>query len=983
MTDRYWVRNGAASSAFSTASYWNTAVDGSGSAGVPTIGDDIYIGSPDTLAVGLGNATCVWDTALTVGDFTTYSGYNSATVTSDLISFQAPDIIIHANSNWADLGFREGMRITTSGAADSQNNDTYIIQSIVDNQMTVASGVSNVADEAAGATVTMTCTISLRIEADTTMNKFTLDCTMENTTGGNVTITFSSSYPASSGERYVLNGDNAVINNKDDITYAYNTSTNGTAAMHFDDGPHPKVTVTGASYISPEYKAPTSTLHGETSIHSLSLGASVVFQPNASPTASSTLNASKVFSILTTSTLAIGGSVFDAGFSTFSFTMDATNWTIPVTGDTTYGTAPFKARFYNLIIATPSTAGFKALVPNDRTLSVNSLTVEADAVLKGHATAGDGTTSTICSVSRPRIQGSWNFSQLSDGVYVSLMSDTFPITPSSGPVGRVQFSNAGGTFNSDSKLTWTSATSTFLVDGKLTVTGLIDPTGMVFTPQASNPESTNPEDTIWMNSEDGHLYRGDRDVESTVHFNARNDEGSTIPVGAPLYSKGEIGGSNRIKVGIADASDPNKMPCIGLAMVEMNTTSTKDGNMILSGIFNENVTITGVAEGDTLYVAPHGGSTPYLTTTRPTSGSHLIQNIGICVRQSASNVCKGMTVTAIGRTNDIPNATITTNSADADYVYIDDGNVFKKITPSNLGIGGGGGGSGTVTSVAVSGSDGIQVDSGSPITTSGTIALGVDKNTLLSHINVEDGADVTDATNVTAAGALMDSEVTNLAQVKAFDSADYATAAQGTTADNALPKAGGTMTGEIEATTITLNAVPADPATDDKVRIGESGGSSNMFQIRTNDGYLQMGPNNSGYCHIYTDRSRFYFNREIIIDGGGYLLAYNDGLKLGTGTNSGSGTIAISVADGSTDVEIAGTIKQGASTNAVLVSDANGNIVSAGALADIPYLPQGTAGQDPFNPANPANWLGGPPADIEQAIQRIAQQLVLLGGPIP
>ena len=43
-------------------------------------------------------------------------------------------------------------------------------------------------------------------------------------------------------------------------------------------------------------------------------------------------------------------------------------------------------------------------------------------------------------------------------------------------------------------------------------------------------------------------------------------------------------------------------------------------------------------------------------------------------------------------------------------------------------------------------------------------------------INVEDGADVTDTTNVTAAGAVMDSEVTNLAQVKAFDSSDYAPA---------------------------------------------------------------------------------------------------------------------------------------------------------------------------------------------------------------
>ena len=66
---------------------------------------------------------------------------------------------------------------------------------------------------------------------------------------------------------------------------------------------------------------------------------------------------------------------------------------------------------------------------------------------------------------------------------------------------------------------------------------------------------------------------------------------------------------------------------------------------------------------------------------------------------------------------------------------------------------------------------------------------------------IEANADVTDTTNVTDAGALMDSEVTNLAQVKAFDSSDYATSAQGTTADSALqnlvedtsPQLGGTL----------------------------------------------------------------------------------------------------------------------------------------------------------------------------------------------
>ena len=40
----------------------------------------------------------------------------------------------------------------------------------------------------------------------------------------------------------------------------------------------------------------------------------------------------------------------------------------------------------------------------------------------------------------------------------------------------------------------------------------------------------------------------------------------------------------------------------------------------------------------------------------------------------------------------------------------------------------------------------------------------------------------------------MDSEVTNLAQVKAFDSSDYATAAQGTKADSAQQPSNGDKT---------------------------------------------------------------------------------------------------------------------------------------------------------------------------------------------
>jgi len=74
---------------------------------------------------------------------------------------------------------------------------------------------------------------------------------------------------------------------------------------------------------------------------------------------------------------------------------------------------------------------------------------------------------------------------------------------------------------------------------------------------------------------------------------------------------------------------------------------------------------------------------------------------------------------------------------------------------------------------------------------------------------IEASADVTDTANVTAAGALMDSEVTNLAQVKAFDSSDYATAAQGAKADSAIQS--GDLSPYATLSNPTLTGTPAAP----------------------------------------------------------------------------------------------------------------------------------------------------------------------------
>ena len=105
---------------------------------------------------------------------------------------------------------------------------------------------------------------------------------------------------------------------------------------------------------------------------------------------------------------------------------------------------------------------------------------------------------------------------------------------------------------------------------------------------------------------------------------------------------------------------------------------------------------------------------------------------------------------------------------------------------------------------------------------------------------IEASADVTDTANVTSAGALMDSEVTNLAEVKSFAGSDYATAAQGTLATNALPKAGGTMTGDL---------ILGD---DVKVEIGSaSGGDLEIFH-ESSSGHSKM-KDNSGVFKILGD----------------------------------------------------------------------------------------------------------------------------------
>lgn len=138
-----------------------------------------------------------------------------------------------------------------------------------------------------------------------------------------------------------------------------------------------------------------------------------------------------------------------------------------------------------------------------------------------------------------------------------------------------------------------------------------------------------------------------------IHETVINDEGAIIPVGTPVYSKGEVGNSGKINVGIADASNPSKMPAIGITDSELAITGDdKEGTSTLIGVFNVNLHgFTGINVNDIVYVKSGGG----LTTSKPT-GSALIQNVGIVLKTNDEQTqIQGLQVTCIGRTNDTPN----------------------------------------------------------------------------------------------------------------------------------------------------------------------------------------------------------------------------------------------------------------------------------------------------------------------------------------
>ena len=153
--------------------------------------------------------------------------------------------------------------------------------------------------------------------------------------------------------------------------------------------------------------------------------------------------------------------------------------------------------------------------------------------------------------------------------------------------------------------------------------------------------------------------------------------GENLTKGDAVYIRDVIS-ADVVAVRKANAGSASTMPAIGIMYETLGT-----GEQGLAVTYGK---ATGVAANDAvgkvMYVSTTSAGA--ITAIRPTTAGSIVQNLGVLSNPHVSDAT--VMVTGVGRINDIPNATIATDISEMDYIYIDDGGVFKKISLAVAGL---------------------------------------------------------------------------------------------------------------------------------------------------------------------------------------------------------------------------------------------------------------------------------------------------------
>jgi hypothetical protein len=161
---------------------------------------------------------------------------------------------------------------------------------------------------------------------------------------------------------------------------------------------------------------------------------------------------------------------------------------------------------------------------------------------------------------------------------------------------EVQF-NDGSTFGGDAKFTWDKSTSTLTVDGKLTVTGLIDPTGIAFTTQSSNPFTT--EKGMWINSSNGLRYFNGTTDKGVIAANITETQGQILYYNGTDWTALDAGDSGQFLKTQGAGANPmwdDAVTSIGQVDVDRKLTIATEGQTVFATTFNVNENVIMVFE---------------------------------------------------------------------------------------------------------------------------------------------------------------------------------------------------------------------------------------------------------------------------------------------------------------------------------------------------------------------------------------------------
>lgn len=295
-------------------------------------------------------------------------------------------------------------------------------------------------------------------------------------------------------------------------------------------------------------------------------------------------------------------------------------------------------------------------------------------------------------------------------------------------------------------------------------------------------------------------------IGQEAQWHCRNNTASTIANGTPVMATGTLGASGRITIAPMDGTNAaNARFFLGIATEDI--PAGQDGKITHFGKVR-GLNTTAWLDGDVLYLSTT--TVGALTKTAPTTGMKIAT--AFVIHSHATNGVLAVRVDVGDENAYQPKATVLTNTTaaftteqasklagiEANADVTDDANVGAILNTSTATNGQvlswngtdydwvDGGGAGTVTSVGLSAPTGFSV-TGSPVTGAGTISFsyasgyqGYTATEAIKLAGIEEGANVTDASSVAAAGAVMTSAIG--VSVQAYSAVLAATTASFTTA---------------------------------------------------------------------------------------------------------------------------------------------------------------------------------------------------------